>query len=120
MVTGVSLAAGSAFIAYPASAVYSQQGEERGRVKPLEEKYKLGIANLEDFNKSMNQIHIAVAALQEQVHRRGKRMREIFETKNETKICASYLEAQFVPTFDDFTHATIKLKDLCTDYLSIN
>ena len=110
LVAAVSLAAGSTITAFTGPAC----------IKPLEKQYKVGFGKLEDFNKKMNEIQMVFAAVQEQVHQRGKMMSNISETTNETKIYANYCDAQFVPNLDDLKHAITKLQDFCTDYLCTN
>ena len=109
-VAAVAIAAGTTIAVFTATA----------RIKPLEKEYKVGFGKLDDFNKGMNEIQMVFAAVQEQVHQRGKMMSNISEATNEAKIYANYPDAQFVPNFDDLKHALIKLQDFCKDYLSAN
>ena len=116
LATGVEFAAEKAIIAYPATTVIT-----KGTcIKTLDKQYSVVLGKLEDFYKAINESQMAVAAVQEELQQRGNRIlfeeSSILESTNDTKINANSNHAQFVPSYDDLKHATIKLEELCKDY----
>ena len=113
---GTALTAGIAFVSYPTAAVIA----EGVCIKELRETYSNGLARLENLKDSMNELGRSVAAVDEDIHEKRRKMEDIRDAMDESNTFATYVGPDFDPTFTPLNESTKRLQILCTEYLNIN